>query len=135
MALRSWSWSMALVARRWISDSIRRRTQLYSRVLARVRSLADLAGDKLLALFARAASRDFVDVSALLEHFSREEMLRLAVAKDRGFSPEVLADAFRVFPTYDRADEFPSLSDDAYARLLATFAAWDTELRSGAAGS
>ena len=36
-----------------------------------VRSLADLAGDNLLALFARAASRDFVDVSALLEHFSR----------------------------------------------------------------
>ena len=39
-----------------------------------VRSLADLAGDKLLALFARAASRDFVDVSALLEHFSREDL-------------------------------------------------------------
>lgn len=100
-----------------------------------VRSLADLAGDKLLALFARAASRDFVDVSALLEHFSREEMLRLAAAKDRGFSPEVLADAFRVLPMYDRADEFPSLSDDAYERLLATFSAWEAELRSEAAGS
>ena len=99
-----------------------------------VRSLADLAGDKLLALFARAASRDFVDVSALLEHFSRDEMLRLAVAKDRGFTLEVLADAFGVLPTYDRADEFPSLSDDAYARLVATFEAWEAELRSGAGG-
>ena len=100
-----------------------------------VRSLADLAGDKLLALFARAASRDFVDVSALLDHFSRDDMLRLAAAKDRGFSLDVLADAFRVLPTYDRVDEFPSLSDDAYARLLATFSAWETELRPGAAGS
>ena len=99
-----------------------------------VRSLADLAGDKLLALFARAASRDFLDVSALLEHFSRDEMLRLAVAKDRGFTLDVLADAFRVLPTYDRADEFPSLSDDEYARLVATFEAWEAELRSGAGG-
>jgi hypothetical protein len=98
-----------------------------------VRSLADLAGDKLLALFARAASRDFVDVSALLEHFSREDMLRLAAAKDRGFSREVLAGAFRVLPTYDRGDEFPSLSDHAYGQLLATFWAWEAELRSGAA--
>lgn len=99
-----------------------------------VRSLADLAGDKLLALFARAASRDFVDVSALLEHFSREAILDLAAAKDRGFSLEVLADAFHVLTTYDRVDEFPSLSDDAYVRLLATFAAWEAELRSGPPG-
>ena len=74
-------------------------------------------------------------MSALLGHFSREEMLRLAAAKDRGFSPEVLADAFRVLPTYDRADEFPSLSDGVYARLLATFSAWEAELRSGPAAS
>lgn len=63
------------------------------------------------------------------------DMLRLVAAKDRGFSPEVLADAFRVLPTYDRVDEFPSLSDDAHARLLATFSAWEADLGSGAAGS
>jgi Nucleotidyl transferase AbiEii toxin, Type IV TA system len=31
-----------------------------------VRHLSDLAGDKLLALFSRAAARDFIDVAALL---------------------------------------------------------------------
>jgi len=59
---------------------------------------------------------------------------KLVVAKNRGFTLEVLADAFRVLPTYDRADEFPSLSDDAYARLVATFEAWETELRSRSGG-
>jgi hypothetical protein len=98
--------------------------------LGPVRDLADLAGDKLLALFGRAASRDFIDVAGLLAHFSRSEIVDLAAAKDRGFSVEVLADAFGVLATYDRIDEFPSLSDETYVRLLATFSSWQTELRS-----
>ena len=98
--------------------------------LGPVRDLADLAGDKLLALFGRAASRDFIDVSGLLAHFSRSEIVGLAAAKDRGFSVEVLAEAFGVLATYDRVDEFPFLSDETYRQLLATFSSWRTELRS-----
>jgi hypothetical protein len=94
-----------------------------------VRDLADLAGDKLLALFARAAARDFLDVAALLSHFPRHDLIDLAAAKDRGFSADVLADAFGVLPTYDRTDEFPSLSDEAYEALMMTFATWQDELR------
>jgi hypothetical protein len=69
-----------------------------------VRHLSDLAGDKLLALFSRAAARDFIDV---------------------------LADAFGVLPTYDRDDEYPTLNDDDYHALTALFAAWQRQIRQG----
>ena len=39
-----------------------------------VRALDDLAGDKLLALFGRAAPRDFVDVDALRARFACREL-------------------------------------------------------------
>ena len=83
--------------------------------LGPVRALADLAGDKLLALFSRAAARDFVDVAALLRRFSRNELVRLASDKDAGFSPDVLAEAFGVLPTI-RRDRF-DLTDTAYDAL------------------
>ncbi len=46
-----------------------------------VRALDDLAGDKLLALFGRAAPRDFVDVHALRDRFTRRTLESLAAAK------------------------------------------------------
>jgi hypothetical protein len=77
----------------------------------------------------RAAGLD-VDVVVMASGFAKLVVVdgteRTQV--DLGFDPATNA-------AVDRADEFPSLSDDAYARLLATFSAWDTELRSGAAGS
>ena len=60
----------------------------------RVRALHGLAGDKLLALFGRAAPRDFVDAHALRRRFTRRELEAFAVTKDRGFSRAVLLDAF-----------------------------------------
>jgi hypothetical protein len=54
-----------------------------------VRSLRDLAGDKILALFGRAQARDFVDVYQLIRtHFDWSELLDLARRKDPGFSEE-----------------------------------------------
>jgi hypothetical protein len=51
-------------------------------------SLEELAADKLLALFGRAAARDYEDVAALRRHFSWRVLLELASAKDAGFSVE-----------------------------------------------
>lgn len=98
-------------------------------IVGPLRHLQDLAGDKLLALFARAASRDFVDVVGLLRRFTKDDLCEFAAAKDRGFSVEVLADAFGVLPTYDRDDEYPNLGDDEYRTLIATFEVWQRELR------
>lgn len=54
-----------------------------------VRSLEDLAADKVLALFGRAAARDFVDVYQLLRtHFDWGDLLALARQKDPGFDHE-----------------------------------------------
>lgn len=52
----------------------------------------ELAGDKLLALFGRAAARDFVDVAALVDRYGLERLCELAAEKDRGFDRRVLAD-------------------------------------------
>jgi hypothetical protein len=94
-----------------------------------VRDLRDLAGDKLLALFSRAAARDFIDIAALLRRFTKPELCAIAAAKDQGFNIDVLADAFGVLPRYDRDDEFPTLNDDDYGALLALFAEWQREIR------
>jgi hypothetical protein len=64
-----------------------------------VRHLSDLAGDKLLALFSRAAARDFIDVAALLRRFTKSELCAIAASKDQGFDIDVLADAFGVIST------------------------------------
>lgn len=94
--------------------------------LGAVRALPDLAGDKLLALFSRAAPRDFVDVVGLLRWFSRDEMMALAATKDRGFNAHVLADAFGVLPTI-RRDRF-DLDDSVYNVMCSLFAGWRDEL-------
>lgn len=93
-----------------------------------VRALEDLAGDKLLALFSRAAPRDFVDVAALLNRFSWSELEARAASKDRGFDRHVLADAFGVLPTI-RRDRF-EIDDPSYDQLLTTFATWREQIRS-----
>lgn len=50
----------------------------------------DLVADKLLAMWGRSAPRDFIDVHALAQRFSLEEMCSLAAQKDTGFRPELL---------------------------------------------
>ena len=53
----------------------------------------ELAADKVLALFGRAAARDLVDVHALAERYDTEELLALAAEKDPGFDRGVFAQA------------------------------------------
>jgi len=50
-----------------------------------VSSLEDLAGDKVLTLFGRFASRDFVDVYFLAEKMGKDTLINLASKKDPGF--------------------------------------------------
>lgn len=61
----------------------------------RVLDRDELAADKTLALFGRAAARDLVDVTALEERYGLEALCRLAAEKDPGFDSRVLADALR----------------------------------------
>ncbi len=75
-------------------------------------SLEELAARKVLALFGRAAARDFQDVAELRRHFSWEQLFVLATEKDAGFSRERFLEAVAAFDRLDR-DEF-----ELSARLL-----------------
>jgi predicted nucleotidyltransferase component of viral defense system len=87
----------------------------------------ELAGHKLLALFDRAAARDFADVYVLVRRFGKDVMLARATQIDAGFDAKVLAD---MIATLDRfADnEIPVPEDSSAAELRAFYAAWRSEL-------
>ena len=59
----------------------------------------ELAGHKLLALFDRAAARDFADVYVLAHRFGKDVLLARAAQIDVGFDAEALAG---MFATLDR---------------------------------
>jgi hypothetical protein len=92
-------------------------------------SLEELAADKVLALFGRAAARDFQDVAALRRHFSWTVLLELASEKDAGFSVEHFLDAIAAFDRLD-ADDF-DLSRAAYEQLRSEVAGWPQQIRGG----
>ncbi|MEY4157535.1 MAG: hypothetical protein RL743_30 [Actinomycetota bacterium] len=54
----------------------------------------ELGGRKLLALFARAEARDFVDVYVLSMRFGRNKIYTFARQLDFGFGPQPLIEAF-----------------------------------------
>jgi hypothetical protein len=59
----------------------------------------ELAGNKLLALFDRAAARDFADIYILARRFGKNVLLARAAQIDAGFDVRVLAD---MIATLDR---------------------------------
>ena len=87
----------------------------------------ELAGHKLLALFDRAAARDFADVYVLARRFGKDVMLARAAQIDEGFDIKVLAD---MIATLDRLgdDELPMPDGTSAAELRAFYAAWRSEL-------
>ena len=91
-------------------------------------SLEELAADKTLALFGRAAARDYQDVASLRRHFSWTALFELASEKDAGFRVERFLDAVAAFDRLE-ADEFDA-SPAEYERLRAEVAAWPSEIRS-----
>ena len=74
---------------------------------------------KLLALFDRAAARDFADVYVLARLFGKDVMVARAKQIDAGFDTKVLAD---MIATLDRFtdDEVPVPDDSSAAEPLST---------------
>lgn len=86
----------------------------------------ELAGRKVIALFDRAAARDFVDVYALSRRFTKTELLDLAREVDRGFDTRVFVDMLRYLARYSDVDL--ALGDVDIPALRAFFQQWITEL-------
>lgn len=86
----------------------------------------ELAGHKLLALYDRAAARDFVDVYLLVLRFGRDVLLARAAQTDAGFDTRVLAD---MIATLDRFtdDDIPVPGGLSVSELRAFYTAWRSE--------
>ena len=93
----------------------------------------ELAGRKLLALYDRAAARDFVDVYLLVSRFGKDVLLARAAQIDAGFDTKTLAD---MIATLDRFtdDEIPMPRGLPVFALRAFFAAWRSELMMNGTG-
>lgn len=91
----------------------------------------ELAGRKLIALFDRAAARDFVDVYSLIGLFGKPTLLAQAAMIDLGFDPQVLASMIDRLDAYTDVDLLldPQVTD--IPALRAFFADWAAELRVG----
>lgn len=89
----------------------------------------ELAGHKLLALFDRAAARDFADVYVLARRFGKDALITSATQIDAGFDAQVLAS---MMATLDRFTdgEIPVPSESSAAELRAFYMGWRSELTS-----
>jgi hypothetical protein len=89
----------------------------------------DLAADKVLALWGRARPRDYFDVAALINHYSKEQLLAIAAAKDIGFTPSTFVDALRAITRLQQADWAEDGINETTAEQLQTlFHAWRSQL-------
>ena len=93
-----------------------------------VDSLRDLGANKLLALFGRAALRDFVDVYFLVEQagFSPSELMEIAKEKDPGFDLYWLGVAFEKLQTFNQqsAEMLLLVEPLSFKKLSIFFDAW-----------
>lgn len=89
----------------------------------------ELAGRKVIALFDRAAARDFVDVFALSRTYGREQLLLLAAEVDAGFDRLVLATMLDSIARYRDVDLQLGDVDVQQVRVFAS--SWAAELRRG----
>ncbi len=92
---------------------------------------SELAGRKVIALFDRAAARDFVDMFMLSSSYTKIALLRLAADVDAGFDPQVLADMFDMLTRYTDRDLSLRRVDPPAVRQF--FADWANEIRTGPA--
>jgi hypothetical protein len=91
----------------------------------------DLAADKMLALWGRARPRDFYDVHALMRPYTREGLLRLAAAKDAGFTTATFLDALNAIKRLTDADwAEDGIEPDSVPQLRSLFAEWYADLTS-----
>lgn len=87
----------------------------------------ELAGHKLLALYDRAAARDFVDVNLLALRFGKDLLLARAAQIDAGFDTRVLAEMIATLGRF-KDDEIPISGSSSVSELRAFYAAWRAEL-------
>lgn len=93
--------------------------------IGRVLHPDEVAADKVLALFGRAAARDLVDVAALTERYPLQQLCALAEEKDAGFDPRVLADAMNAATGHpNEAFAELGLSEEATNRLRSKAHEW-----------
>lgn len=102
-------------------------------VLGPTLGLEDLAGRKLLALFDRAAARDFVDVYVLAQRFGRQVLLDRAAAVDLGFDRGQLVGVMAMLDRY--TDEDLPLPCGEVAVLRDYFRDWRTALTASHEGN
>lgn len=87
----------------------------------------ELAGHKFLALFDRAAARDFADVYLLARRFGKDVLIIRATQIDAGFDITVLADMMAALDRFTD-DELPVPEGSSAAELRTFYAIWRSEL-------
>lgn len=83
----------------------------------------------MIALFDRAAARDFVDMYMLSSSFTKDELLRLAAEADAGYELQVLTDMLARYS--DRDLSLGGANPPAIRRF---FRVWTDEIRNDPAG-
>lgn len=100
-----------------------------SRTVAPVLHQDDLAADKTLAMWGRGEPRDFVDVVALLNRYTEDDLLRLAGEKDRGFTTESFALSLRMVQrVIPRRWEVAGVGPEQAAAITASALDWADRL-------
>lgn len=85
----------------------------------------------MLALWGRARPRDLYDVHALMRPYTREGLLRLAAAKDAGFTTATFLDALNAIKRLTDADwAEDGIESDSVPQLRSIFAEWYADLTS-----
>ena len=84
--------------------------------------LRELGANKVLAVFDRAAARDFVDLAEIAGQFPFEELVDLAMVKDRGLTRLLLSRALGQGARFN-AKQF-GLDREAHTELLTTIERW-----------
>jgi hypothetical protein len=90
-------------------------------------AIEELAGRKVVALFDRAAARDFVDVYMLAQRFPKDTLLAPALEVDAGFDREVFAEMAANVERYRDSDL--DLGGVQVSELRTFFEAWITDVR------
>lgn len=97
--------------------------------------LDDAVGSKVTALVGRGLPRDFVDVAAALDQYSRDQLMTLAFVRDPGLRVVDFADAARALDGIPAEAFAPyGLGEAAVSRLRAQFADWPRDADSDDAG-
>jgi Permease MlaE len=78
----------------------------------------ELAGRKVIALFDRAAARDFADVYTLAARFGKPLLLTRAAEIDPGFNPRIFADMLRTLDRHKDSDIPVTTADTATIRTF-----------------